>query len=84
MLEAGTVARRRAAAGPSLSLTLTTHHSPSPSPSPLNLRPHPDQALQGAKLAAQAGATLAPLAAPAGGKPANPFLGNSHLSEQRA
>ena len=44
------------------------------------------QALQGAKLAAQAGSALAPLAAaqPAGGKTANPFLGNSHLSEQRA
>eukprot|EP00964_Phaeocystis_antarctica_P077913 scaffold48416_cov56-Phaeocystis_antarctica.AAC.3 len=47
-------------------------------------QPDPDQALQGAKLAASAGATLAPLAASAGGKPANPFLGNSHLSEQRA
>ena len=49
-------------------------------------RPAPHaQALQGAKMAAKAGATLAPLAAaqPAGGKPANPFLGNSHLSEQR-
>ena len=52
------------------------HHSP------LNL--HPGQALQGAKLAAEAGSTLAPLAAPAGGQPVNPFLGNAHMSEQRA
>jgi len=69
------------AAGPSIS-----SGGPSASGEPtFNVTVTPSQALQGAKMAAKAGATLAPLAAaqPAGGKPANPFLGNSHLSEQR-
>jgi len=71
---------RTESAGPSIS-----SGGPSPSGEPtFNVTVTPSQALQGAKLAASAGATLAPLAASAGGKPANPFLGNSHLSEQRA
>lgn len=71
---------RTEAAAPSIS-----SGGPSASGEPtFNVTVTPSQALQGAKLAAQAGATLAPLAASQGGKPANPFLGNSHLSEQRA
>jgi len=69
-------------AGPSLS-----SGGPGASGEPtFNVSVTPSQALQGAKLAAQAGSALAPLAAaqPAGGKTANPFLGNSHLSKQRA
>ena len=43
----------------------------------------PSQALQGAKLAAQAGAAGAAAAPPAGGSaPANPFLANAHLSKE--